>query len=151
MKRLILMFTLFIGAVGAEELQFGETVDKRQVTSISTVMSSPADFVNQTVTVSGTIVGVCAKRGCWVDVASDARFQKLRLKVQDGEMVFPMHTKGRQAIASGPLRAITLDIEEARQHLAALAKRTGQTFDPASVTEPMAIYQLEPVGVTILE
>jgi hypothetical protein len=39
------------------------------------------------------IVGVCSHRGCWVDIASDAKFDKLRIKDRDGDMVFPLLAK----------------------------------------------------------
>ena len=152
MKRLFTVVAAILAfSLNAEELTFGDQVIKNEVTLISDILASPTQYLDKDVTVKGTIVGVCEKRGCWVDLASDARFQKLRLKVQDGEMVFPMHAKGRDAIATGKLYAIDLNIEQTQRHLARLAERNGETFDPASVTEGMAIYQVEPTGVTILD
>jgi len=66
-------------------------------------------------------------------------------------MVFPLTTKGRQALATGKLKEIALSLEQTQQHKALLAKRKGESFDIASVTKPMSIYQLVPIGVKILD
>ena len=97
------------------------------------------------------IVGVCSKRGCWVELASDAKFEKLRIKVRDGDMVFPMTAKGKQAFATGTLTEIKLDLEQTRRYKMSLAKRNGDTLKVDDITEPMAIYQLSPIGVKILD
>ena len=137
--------------VFASTLHFGDNVDADNIIPISTLLAKPEQYLDKEVTIEGTIVGVCAKRGCWVDIASDARFQKLRLKVRDGDMVFPMHAKGRKAIATGKMYAIHLSKDQTQKYLASLAKRNGEEFDPASVTQGMAIYQVEPTGVDVLE
>jgi len=47
--------------------------------------------------------------------------------------------------------AIHLSKDQTQKYLASLAKRNGEEFDPASVTQGMAIYQVEPTGVDVLE
>lgn len=138
-------------ATGAKELTFGTAVDESALVKISTIMATPSKFLDKQVTVEGTIVGVCAKRGCWVDLASDARFEKMRIKVNDGDMVFPLTAKGSKALATGYLKAIALDLEQTRKHKAAQAKRLEQAFEPEQITETMNIYQLVPHGVKILD
>lgn len=137
--------------VNAQTLNFGNSVDKSLLVNISTLLASPDEYLDKTITVSGTIVGVCSHRGCWVDLASDARFEKLRIKVRDGDMVFPMHTKGRKALATGKLQAIQLSLAQTKQYKASLAKRQGKSLNTDEITEAMAIYQLSPEGVSILE
>ena len=151
MKYLLIAAALLSFNLSAEPLLFGQPVDESQQIAISTIMASPEEFVGKTVTVEGAIVGVCSRRGCWVELASDARFEKIRLKVRDGDMVFPMHAKGRKAIATGNVFAIELSLKQTRGYLASLAKRDGEEFDPESVSEPMSIYQVEPIGVKILD
>ena len=137
--------------VNAEELNFGESVNQSTLIEISTLLSAPTQYLDKQVTVKGTIVGVCTKRGCWVDLASDAKFEKLRIKVRDGDMVFPLTAKGRDALATGILKEIKLDLEQTRRYKAHLAKRQDEEIDLQSITEPMAIYQLSPFGVKILD
>lgn len=151
MKKFAFLLLLITFHLNAEPLYFGESVDENKLVAISSILSSPETFVGETVTIQGTIVGVCSRRGCWVDLASDARFEKLRLKVRDGDMVFPMSAKGRQALATGVVTSIELTLEQTQSYLASIAKRNEESFDPSSVEKPMSIYQVQPVGVKILD
>lgn len=151
MKHIVLFLLALAFNANAEPLLFGESVDESKLIAISSIMSTPEEFVGKTVTIEGTIVGVCSHRGCWVDIASDARFEKIRLKVRDGDMVFPMHTKGRQALATGKVTAISLSLEQTKRYLASLAKRNDEPFDQSSIANPLSIYQVEPIGVKILD
>ncbi|WP_084644066.1 DUF4920 domain-containing protein [Ferrimonas futtsuensis] len=132
-------------------LDFGTPVEADNITKISTLMASPDNYLDKPVTIEGTIVAVCEKRGCWMKIASDKQFQNLRVKVKDGEMVFPVSTKGSTAIATGKLQKLEYDLERTRKMKAHWAEEKGEKFDPASVTEPMTMYQLVPTGVSILE
>lgn len=147
---LALCLTATLPALG-QSLDFGAPVDAGNITKISTLMASPDSYLDKQVTIEGTIVAVCEKRGCWMKIASDKRFQNLRVKVNDGEMVFPLSAKGSTAIATGKLQKLEFDLERTRKMKAHWAEEKGETFDPASVTEPMVIYQLAPTGVSILD
>ena len=83
-------------------------------------------------------------------IASDKRFQNLRIKVKDGDMVFPLSAKGSEAIATGNLTELKYSLKQTRRVLAHRAEEEGKAFDPASVIEPMTMYQLVPTGVSIL-
>ncbi|MGB0834011.1 MAG: DUF4920 domain-containing protein [Psychrobium sp.] len=147
----VLLSFAIVVSVNAKELTFGEPVNAKETMKISKLLASPQDYLDKKVTVAGTIVGVCQKRGCWMNLASDARFEKLRIKVRDGDMVFPMSAKGRQALATGYLKEIKLSLEQTQRYKAALAKRAGENFDLASVNSGMSIYQVSPIGVKILD
>ena len=130
---------------------FGSGADMKHVTPISKILTSPDQFLDKSVTVKGTIIGVCKKRGCWVKLASDQQFQTLRIKVRDGDMVFPFNSKGKTAYATGQLTAIELDKNRTIAYLENLAKEAREPFDASSVKEGMTIYQLTPIGVTIVD
>jgi len=154
MRKLITLLAMMLTlstSTQAKELLFGAPVDEGLKVKISTLLASPEQYIDKTVTVSGMIVGVCEKRGCWMNLASDAKFEKLRIKVKDGDMVFPMSAKGREALATGRFTEIKLDLEHTRNYKQHLAERKGEAFDPASVTEGMSIYQVVPFGVKILD
>ena len=141
----------FSSVVAAKDINFGTEVDASKVMKISALMEKPQDYLSSPVTIKGTIVSVCQKRGCWMTIASDKRFQNLRIKVKDGDMVFPLSAKGSEAIATGHLKELKYSLKQTRQVLAHRAKEAGEKFDPASVTEPMTMYQLVPTGVSILD
>ncbi len=149
----LLTFTLFFAAASAQakDLHFGDAVDKNKLIKISTLMEKPDDYLSSPVTIEGTVVGVCQKRGCWMSIASDKRFQNLRIKVNDGDMVFPMTAKGSKAFATGMLTKNQLTLSESKRLLAHRAQKNGEAFDEASVKQAIATYQLVPTGVTILD
>jgi hypothetical protein len=158
MKKLLISLCVLITStafysndVDAKELDFGQPINQDAKVQISKLLADAPNFMNKEVTVEGTIVGVCSHRGCWAELASDVRFEKLRIKVRDGDMVFPMHAKGRTALATGKLTAINLSLKQTQKYKASLAKRRGEEFDINTVTEGMTIYQLSPTGVKILE
>lgn len=135
----------------ANAQQFGEPVDSSTQLKISTLMATPDDYLEKNITIQGTIVDVCTKRGCWMTIASDKRFENLQIKVNDGDMVFPMTAKGSQAMATGKLNKIQLSLSRTKALLAHKALQAGDEFDENTVIEPMAIYQLVPTGVKIIE
>ena len=152
-KSLVILFILLSTStfISAKEITFGETVDAKNTMKISTLLASPNDYLDKKITVAGTIIGVCQKRGCWMSLASDAKFEKLRLKVRDGDMVFPMTAKGRKALATGFLTEIKLNVAQTRRYKASLAKRSGEKFELGSVTTGMSLYQVSPTGGRILD
>lgn len=137
--------------VQAKVYEYGEAVDSSQLVDISRVLERADTYLDKPVTVRGTIISVCEKRGCWMELSSDAKFERLRIKVRDGDMVFPVSAKGSQAIAKGQLHVINLDLSQTKRYLAMLAKRKHEDFEPDSVTEALSIYQLIPTGVKILD
>jgi hypothetical protein len=68
-------------------------------------------YDGKTVRVAGTVADVCQKRGCWLDVAGDGG-DTIRLKVKDGEVVFPASIKGKKVIAEGVVVKIPADPAE---------------------------------------
>lgn len=150
LSQIILMATLLIPplANSADSL-FGEPVNLNILVPISTLMASPNHYVGKELTVEGTIVSVCSKRGCWMELATDDSFDRLRVKVRDGEMVFPIRARGQKAYATGALEAIKLDLEQTRAYLGHQAQQHNKPFDPESVTQALTFYQLHPYGVEI--
>lgn len=128
---------------------FGKGVAGSTVTSVSTILSNAKDFVGKTVVVEGKIVDVCAKRGCWMDLSSDKAFEKIRIKVTDGEIVFPLTAKGKTARAEGVVEGIEMSKEDALKYYEHLAEEKGEPFDPSTVTGPVTIYRIKGTGATI--
>jgi hypothetical protein len=151
-KRALLILACLITplAQGAQE-NFGEAINLTKLIPVTELMASPENYVNQEVTIEGTIVSVCTKRGCWMEIAAEESVERLRIKVRDGDMVFPISARGKQAYATGTLMAIPLDLEQTRMYLESQAKKQQQVFEAAEVTELVTLYQLQPSGVEIRE
>jgi hypothetical protein len=89
-------------------------------------------------------------KGCWMDLVSDDKEHKIRVKVNDGEMVFPVEAKGSEAIAEGVVTKITMTKDEAVGYAKHLAEEKGQEFDVATAKDiPTVIYQIKGTGAVI--
>ena len=128
---------------------YGKGAKAKDVTEISHLVSNAVKYADKTVTVEGTVVDVCAKRGCWMKLAPKKGFETVRIKVRDGVMVFPMSARGKRAIARGILKVSKLSKERTVSYMAHLSEERGQKFDPKSVKEGMTIYQINADGAVI--
>ncbi len=141
----LMILSAALPALAADRV-FGKGVSQADTMLISVVLANPEQHVGQTVRVAGTVVGVCKMRGCWMDLASDREHQTIKIKVDDGVIVFPMDLMGEVAVAEGVLAAIPLDLEASRAYMSKEASCQGEEFDPASITAPITIYQIEATG-----
>ena len=151
LQKLFLSTTLTLTAFTAAATSFGGTVDKTKLVEVADILAKPQSYLQQQVTVKGTVAAVCQKKGCWMQLASDANHPTFRIKVKDGDMVFPVSAKGKTAYASGKLDPIEMDLESTRDYLAHKAEEQGEAFDPQSVTEAITLYQLVPIAVEIAD
>ncbi|HWU85677.1 MAG TPA: DUF4920 domain-containing protein [Kofleriaceae bacterium] len=128
---------------------FGAGVKLAASTPIDTILADPKAFQGKTVRVEGMVTDVCPKRGCWFEMAGDAAGKKLKFKVTDGEMVFPVDAKGRHAVAEGVVAVRELSLEESKQYAEYEAKEYGRPFDPASITKPTSVVRLDGTGAVL--
>jgi len=155
MRRSILILTL-IALVGlATAAQAGDKVYGKGVASndtilVSDLLASPETHLGETVRVEGTVVGVCKARGCWIEIASDQEFQKIMLKVNDGEIVFPPEVMGETAIVEGVLEGIPMTYEQACSYMESEAQCQGEKFDKAEVpAEGITFYRIKGTGAVV--
>ena len=140
----------FPTALAAEGKSYGKGVAAGDVVAVSELIAHPEAYVGKTVRVEGLITDVCPKRGCWMNLAGDREFQTIRIKVDDGVIVFPMDAKGKRATAEGVFTKIDINREQAIEHAKHLAEEKGETFDPARAKDlPTVIYQIQGTGAVI--
>ena len=130
---------------------FGENLILDETTSISEILNNGDAYIGKRVKVEGLIVDVCAKRGCWMYIAGQSSFEKLRFKVIDGEIVIPMEARGKRAVAEGEVQKFDLSREQVIEMRKHHAEETGQPFNPASVTSGETFFQLRGLSVEIPE
>jgi len=130
---------------------FGEKLTISEITKISEILAAPEQFVGKKVLVKGMVVDVCAKRGCWMYLASDKPFEKIQIKVLDGVIVFPMSARGKEALVEGEIEALKYSKDEAIAWLQHTAEEKGESFDPASVSSGMTVYRIKALGAEITE
>jgi hypothetical protein len=88
--------------------------------------------------------------GCWMRLVAESG-KSVRIKVADGEIVFPKDAIGKSAIAEGTLAKLELTREQAVARARHEAEERGQTFRPESVSGPVTIYEIRGTGAVILE
>ncbi len=148
-KLLIFLISLFTITVYSQSDKYGKEISLTEKTSISKILDKPEDFVDKTVLVEGEILEVCAMAGCWMELKSDADNQKIKIKVKDGDIVFPVEAKGKSALVEGTVYKIELTKEEAAEYYEHVATEQGTEFDPATVTGPVTLYQIKGIGAEI--
>jgi len=89
-------------------------------------------------------------KGCWMELESrDA--QHLRVKVDDGVIVFPPAAEGRWAVAQGTVELMEMTREQYTGWLRHLAEEQGRDFDEATVGEgPYRLVQIRGEGAEIV-
>jgi hypothetical protein len=99
-------------AIAGDGTAYGSGVSLDQAVPIDELLANPKDYVGKKVRVDGIITGVCKNRGCWMQV-SDENGKGLRIKVEDGVIVFPATSMGHRASAEGVFEAIPVKTEHA--------------------------------------
>jgi len=148
----LLSAVLLCGATGvlAGDRVFGKGVSAADTMLVSELLDSPEQYLGKTVRVEGQVVGCCKKRGCWIEIASDQEFQTIMLKVDDGEIVFPMEIIGETALVEGVVEGIPMDYERACAYLEHEAECQGEKFDKAQVPdEGITFYRIKGTGAVV--
>jgi hypothetical protein len=146
---LLVVWLALTPAVAGEGQTLGKAPSGADTVQIPELLAHPDAYVGKTVRVEGVVTGVCAMAGCWMTLAPEPGGPDLRIKVQDGVIVFPMEAKGKRAIAEGEFTRIAMTLEQTiawKRHEAEELKRP---FDAAQVTEAMTVYEIRATGAVI--
>jgi hypothetical protein len=149
MRTLTIVLLAACTLLAAADTKLGKPLTAKQAVTIAELLAKPADYVGKTVQVKGKITEVCQMMGCWIYVA-DAQGNKIRVKVNDGEIVFPKDGAGRTITAEGVFTKEDLTREQAIDRAREEAKDSGRKFDPASIKTGTVIYQIQGTGAVIV-
>lgn len=106
----MVIITLFAGASLAQV--FGAGVKGAEKAKVSQILASPEKYVGKKVDVTGPVVNVCKSRGCWAELAGDKDYQSLRVKVDDGVIVFPPALLGKTLTVEGEIERVFIRCSE---------------------------------------
>ncbi len=147
----VLLFSIVNIFAQNEELKLGAGLTLNEKTKISDILTDPDSYLNQNVLVEGEILNVCPMMGCWMELKSDNGEGMIKIKVKDGDIVFPVEAVGGYALVEGTVYKIDLTQEEAVDYFEHLAEESGEDFDPSVITGPMTIYQIKGLGAEIIQ
>lgn len=142
---LVCMLPLF-----AAEVKLGKPLALKEATPIATLTATPDPYVGKVVQVKGKVTEVCQMAGCWMNLVDPAG-KMVRIKVKDGDIVFPKDSIGKTAIAEGTFSKMEMTKEQAIAFQKHMAEENGKKFDPAKVKSGMTMFQLAGLGAVILE
>jgi hypothetical protein len=145
------IFLLLTAAVYAAELKLGKPLNLNQATPIPALLASPETHLGKLVQVKGKVTEVCQNMGCWMAIVDEQSGKTVRIKVKDGEIVFPKDAPGKKATAEGKFTKIEMNKEQAVAYLKHQAEENKKPFDPASVKSGMTIYQLAGQGAVLVD
>lgn len=133
----------------AKTISLGEPLTLTTITKVSEINSNPRQYLGKRVLIEGLIIDVCGGRGCWIDIASDVPFDKIQVKVVDGEIVFPLEARGKIARVEGKVEELRLTKEEATWMAQHRAEEKGEEFDPSTITGPVTYYRIRGIGAEL--
>lgn len=128
---------------------YGEPLTLTELTPVSAILETPESWVGQRVLIQGMVVEVCESKGCWMEISGEQDFQKIRVKVDDGVIVFPLTARGKQALAEGVVEVVELTHEQALEQAKHEAEEHGHEFDPSTVTGPTTTYRIRGLGAVV--
>lgn len=112
---------------------YGEGVQLAETTPAAAILDHPEQFAGKPVRIEGTVVEVCQKMGCWMAISAGEEGRELRVKVEDGVIVFPASARGKRAVAEGAVETSELSREEWIARLEHQAEEQKRPFDAAAV------------------
>ena len=153
-KLLLLVLALLLSSIlfaQTSEEKLGKEITLTEKTNISDILTNPESYLDKTVLVEGEVLDVCHNMGCWMDLSSGTEGEKIKVKVKDGEIVFPVEAIGNNAQVEGKVYKIELTEKEAKEYYEHMAEENGKTFDPSTVSGPVTLYQIKGLGAKILK
>ena len=112
---------------------YGNMSKTQKVYGVDKLIDNKNDYMNSIVKVEGVIEEVCPMRGCWLQVVGESDYNKIRIKVKDGDIVFPLSSKGRKVVAEGQFSVLKLNEKQAKKWKKHLAAEKGIKIDTASI------------------
>jgi hypothetical protein len=148
-KALVAVMALTASAFAADK-PLGKPLTLKQAMPLATLMASPDKFAGQTVQVTGKVTEVCEMAGCWMNL-TDIKGNLLRIKVDDGDIVFPKTAVGKPAIAEGKLEKLERTREQLIEEGKEEAREQHRKFDASKIKSGKTIYQIAGTGAVITE
>jgi len=155
MQKYLVMFAftilLTVSLIAKDVTKYGKEITAKEKVKVSEILEKPDSFVGKKVLVEGTILNVCEKRGCWIELASDKEFESIRVKVEDGVIVFPMEAKGQKALVEGEVVSFTVEADESEcSGTDCKDEEKGKKEDCKSEKKHVkTVYQIQGIGAEI--
>ena len=134
------------------EGKYGIEISPMVQNEISSLLNMPNQYLGKDVLVSGKITEVCPMRGCWIDIKDVNTDSHIRIKVTDGQIVFPLSAKGKYVDVQGKFTKLNFTEEQAINWKIHLAEEQGikLNYDDVAITpDDLVEYRINGTGANI--
>jgi hypothetical protein len=152
---LVAALLLPLAALAADAKTFGKGVNGTDRVKIADLLAKPDGYVGKVVRVEGVVSKVCEHRGCWVEIAQDGT--AMRVKVEDGAIVFPREIMGKRIAAEGvfakhvvPARAEAAKGDHPKVDHAKPAHDEATCQEHQAKPAESVVYQIQGTGAVVL-
>jgi hypothetical protein len=150
MRTLIVSLAVAALAFGAA-VNLGKPLTLKEPMSMQKLTSAPDQYLNKTVQVKGKVADVCQMMGCWMELVEAGSAARVRIKVEDGVIVFPKDSVGKTAVAEGVFAKLQMTREEAIEQAKHEAEMNKRSFDPSKIKGAVTIYQIQATGAVVTD
>lgn len=130
----------------------GIEISNTNISPITELLKNPSDYLGNNVTISGTIVDVCPMMGCWIEVKDFTSEEVIRVKVKDGDIIFPKESKNKEVLVEGVFSKLDFTKEQAIQWKIHLAEEKGVQLSSEDITldvSDLVEYRVQGLGAQI--
>ena len=130
----------------------GIEISNTDVSSITELLNNPSGYLGNNVTINGTIVDVCPMMGCWIEVKDFTSEEVIRVKVKDGDIIFPKESKNKEVLVEGVFSKLDFTEEQAIQWKIHLAEEKGIQLSSEDITldaSDLVEYRVQGLGAQI--
>ena len=131
---------------------FGSELSNTTVSPIEELLNNPSNHLGNNVTIKGEIVNEYTKMGCWIEVKDFNTEKIIRVKVKDGEIIFPKDSKNKEVLVEGIFSKLDFTEEQAIQWKIHLAEEKGLQLSSEDITlnaSDLVEYRLQGLGAQI--
>jgi len=131
---------------------YGNKISLVDEIDIDMILLKPESFIDKEVLVSGKITDVCPMRGCWIDIKEETSEKIIKIKVKDGNIVFPISATNYNVRVQGIVTKIIYSKEQAINWKIHLAEEKGIILDRESVQvdeSDLIEYRINGIGAEI--
>jgi len=145
-----LVLPTLVAAEECAKTSYGAGVRLAETTPVADLLGTPDRWVGEQVRVEGEVADVCEMAGCWLEIRATEGDRIVKVKVKDGEIVFPVSARGKAAVAEGKFERLDLDRDKYVAYAKHVAEEKGQAFDASAVGDgPFHVYQIQGTGAEI--
>ena len=112
---------------------YGNILSETDIIEVGKLLSNSDEYLGKRFLVSGSIIEVCPMRGCWVQIQDETSKETIRIKVTDGEIVFPLSAVGNKIIAEGYFTKLERSEKQAKNWKHHLASEQGIELDTSNI------------------